>query len=102
MKKTIKLDTTEIQRLRDFLDEKSINYEVMDWGESDNGFRERYNLHVLNGDIRYSFLLSKVSYGREEGLIEFYGISEDPTGWLTAEECMKIIKEELKLEELEE
>lgn len=99
MNNPIKLDTTEIQRLRDFLDENSINYEVRDWGESDNGFRESYNLHVLNGDIRYSFLLSRGSYGREEGLIELYGFSEEPTGWLTADECMKIIKEELKVKE---
>lgn len=89
MNEPIKLDTTEIQKLRVFLDEKSINYEVRAWGE------KGYNLHILNGDIRYSFLLSKGSYGRERGLIEFYDFNEEPTGWLTADECMKIIKGEL-------
>ena len=93
MNEPIKLDTTEIQKLRVFLDENSINYEVRKWNE------KRYNLHILNGDIRYSFLLSKGSYGREKGLIEFYNFSEEPTGWLTADECMKIIKGELKLQE---
>ena len=101
MNEPIKLDTTEIQRLRDFLDEKSINYEVRDWGESSSGFWERYNLHVLNGDIRYSFLLSKGSYGREKGLIEFYNFNDEPTGWLTADECMETIRGELKVKELE-
>ena len=101
MNKSIKLDTTEIQKLRCLLNANGINYEVRDWGEGAGGFWEGYNLHVLNGDIRYSFLLSKGSYGREEGLIEFFNFSEEPTGWLTADECMKIIKEEL-VEELEE
>ena len=99
MREPIKLDTTEIQKLRCLLDEKSINYEVRDWGGSSSGFMEGYNLQVSNGDIRYSFLLSKGSYGREKGLIEFYNFSDEPTGWLTANECMKIIKEELKVEE---
>lgn len=56
---------------------------------------------MFDGDIKYSFLLSKGSYGREEGLIEFFNFSEEPTGWLTAKECMKIIKEELKIEGLD-
>lgn len=99
MNKSIKLDLTEIQRLRDFLDENSIGYEVKDWGKSSSGFWEGYNLHVINGDIRYSFLLSKGSYGREKGLIEFYNFNEEPTGYLTADECMKIIKRESKSKE---
>ena len=97
-----KLDTTEIEKLRLFLDKNNVNYEVRDWGEGVNGFWEGYNLHVLNGDTRYSFLLSKGSYGGEKGLIELYNFNEEPTGWLTADECMKIIKEELKVEEVEE
>lgn len=102
MREPTKLDTTEIEKLRSFLDKNSIDYEVRDWGESGNGSWVGYNLHVLNGDIRYSFLLSKGSYGREEGLIEFYNFNDEPTGWLTADECMKIIKGKLKVEELEE
>ena len=102
MEELFKLDTTEIQKLRCLLDANGINYEVREWIGGDDVFWENYNLHVLNGDIRYSFLLSTGSYGREEGLIEFFNFSEEPTGWLTADECMKIIKEELKIEELEE
>lgn len=102
MYEPINLDTTEIQKLRVFLDENSINYEVRAWGKSDSSFLEGYNLHVHKGEATLSFLLSTGSYGRERGLIEFYDFNEEPTGRLTADECMKIIKGELKVEELEE
>lgn len=87
------LDATEISKLRYFLDDKQIPYEVRDWGMDESKKWEGYNLHVHSGEITYSFLLSKGSYGREKGLIEFYNFNEEPTGWLTADECMEIIKE---------
>lgn len=101
MNESIKLDAAEIQKLRYLLDANSINYKVREWGEGAKCSWERYNLHVFDGDIRYSFLLSKASNGREEGLIEFFNFREEPIGWLTAKECMKIIKEELKIEGLD-
>lgn len=45
---------------------------------------------------KLSFICHIGSYGVEKGLIEFYDFKEEPVGYLTAEECLKIVKEELK------
>jgi len=93
------LDTTEISKLKAILDNKLIPYRVNAWGMDDNERWERYCLHVRKGEVTYSFLLTQWSYGSEEGLIEFYDFVEEPTGYLTADECMEIIKQRLHVEE---
>ena len=91
------LDTTEISKLRSFLDDKQIPYEIRGWGMGEDEMWEGYNLHVQNGVVTNSFLLSRGSYGREKGLIEFYDFIEEPTGYLTANECIAIIKQRLQI-----
>lgn len=100
--KANELDTTEISKLKAILDNKRIPYNVHAWGMDENEIGEGYHLHVCKGEVTYSFLLSRWSYGSEEGLIEFYDFVEEPTGYLTADECMEIIKQRLHVEEEEE
>ena len=78
------VSNAEITKLRDYFDTNQIEYELRYWEEG------RFNIHVDLGYIRLSFLTSIGSYGGYEGLIEFYNFNDEPTGYLTAYEAIKI------------
>ena len=59
--------------------------------------RELRNQIIVKINLRVlSFICNLGSYGVDQGLIEFYDFQHEPVGYLTAEECMKIVKEQLK------
>ena len=81
------ISNAEIKKLRDYFDSNQIAHELRYW-ESD-----RFNIHVDLGYLKLSFLTSVGSYGGYEGLIEFYNFKDEPTGYLTADEAIKIYEE---------
>ena len=80
---------TELTKLREYFDANGVNYEAVHWGDN------RYNLHVDSEYIKLSFLTSEGSYGGNQGLIEFYNLRDEPTGYLTAEGAIRIYEEEV-------
>jgi len=85
----MKIKPTELIKLREYFDENGVNYEAVHWGNN------RYNLHVDSEYIKLSFLTSEGSYGGNQGLIEFYNLRDEPTGYLTAEGAIRIYEEEV-------
>lgn len=83
------IEPTELTKLREYFDANSVSYEVVHWGNN------RYNLHVDSEYIKLSFLTSEGSYGGNQGLIEFYNLRDEPTGYLTAEGAIRIYEEEV-------
>ena len=80
---------TELTKLREYFDANGVNYEALYWEEN------RYNLHVDSEYVKMSFLTSEGSYGGNQGLIEFYNLRDEPTGYLTAEGAIRIYEEEV-------
>jgi len=80
---------TEITKLREYFDASGVSYEVVCWENN------RYNLHVDSEYVKFSFLTSEGSYGGNQGLIEFYNLRDEPTGYLTAEGAIRIYEEEV-------
>ena len=78
------ISNAEIQKLRDYFDTNKIEYDLRYW-QSD-----RFNIHVDLEYLRLSFLTSVGSYGGCGGLIEFYNFEDEPTGYLSADEAIKI------------
>ena len=78
------ISNKEIKRLRDYFDLKQVEYEVVAWEEG------RFNIHVSLEHMRLSFVTSVGSYGGYNGLIEFHNFSDEPTGYLTADEAIEI------------
>ena len=78
------ISNREIKKLKDYFDSNKIEYELMYWEEG------RFNIHVDLWYIRLSFLTSIGSYGGYEGLIEYYNFNDEPTGYLTADEAIKM------------
>lgn len=85
----MKIKHTEITKLREYFDANGVSYEAVHWGNN------RYNLHVDSEYVKLSFLTSEGSYGGNQGLIEFYNLRDEPTGYLTAEGAIRIYEEEL-------
>lgn len=56
----------------------------------------RNQIIIKQGKTELSFICHLGSYGVEQGLIEFYDFRTEPVGYLTAEECMEIVKDKLK------
>lgn len=81
------ISNKEIKRLRDYFDLNQVEYEIMAWGEG------RFNIHVNLDYVTLSFLTSVGSYGGYEGLIEYYNFRDEPTGYLRADEAIKIYEE---------
>ena len=85
----MKIEPKEIIKLREYFDTNGVCYEVVRWENN------RYNLHVDLEYVKLSFLTSKNSYGGNQGLIEFYNLRDEPTGYLTAEGAIRIYEEEM-------
>lgn len=83
----MKVKPTELTKLREYFDASGVSYEVFFWKVN------RYNLHVDLEYVKLSFLTSLGSYGGLEGLIEFYNFRDEPAGYLTADEAIKIYEE---------
>ena len=56
----------------------------------------RNQIVIKKGKTELSFICHIGSYGVEQGLIEFYDYKSEPVGYLTADECMEIVKDKLK------
>lgn len=56
----------------------------------------RNQIVIKSGKTELSFICHLGSYGVDQGLIEFYDFKSEPVGYLTADECMEIVKEKLK------
>lgn len=85
----MKIKPTELTKLREYFDANGVSYEAVYW--EDNW----YNLHVDSEYVKLSFLTSEGSYGGNQGLIEFYNLRDEPTGYLTAEGAIRIYEEEV-------
>ena len=85
----MKIKPTELTRLREYFDASGVSYEAVYWEDN------RYNLHVDFEFVKLSFLTSEGSYGGNQGLIEFYNLRDEPTGYLTAEGSIRIYEEEV-------
>lgn len=57
----------------------------------------RNQIIIKNKMKELSFICHLGSYGVEQGLIEFYDYESEPVGYLTANECMEIVKDKLIL-----
>lgn len=57
----------------------------------------RNQIVIKQGKTELSFICHLGSYGVDQGLIEFYDFKSEPVGYLTANECMEIVKEKLIL-----
>lgn len=82
---------TELTKLREYFDTNGVSYEAVYWGDN------QYNLHVDSEYVKLSFLTSEGSYGGNQGLIEFYNFWDEPTGYLTAEDSIRIYEEGVSL-----
>lgn len=85
----MKIKPTELTKLREYFDANGVSYEAVCWENN------RYNLHVDSEYVKLSFLTSEGSYGGNQGLIEFYNLRDEPTGYLTAEGSIRIYEEEV-------
>ena len=83
----------EMQKLQDWLNKNHIPYERIK--ECQVGI-DRNQILIEKGETKLSFICHFGSYGYEAGLIEMWDYENDPKGWLTAEECKKIIKKALQ------
>lgn len=86
----------EMQKLQDWLDKNHIDYKRTKEYVEGIG---RNQILIETNEIKLSFICHYGSYGYEAGLIEMWDFENDPVGWLTAEECKKIIKKHLKNKE---
>ena len=83
---------TEMDKLQKWLDDNKIKYERIIEEKSPL----RRNQILIETDYKkLSFICQWGSYGYEKGLIEMYDFQNEPIGFLTAEECINKIKEEL-------
>lgn len=86
----------ELQKLRLLLDENGIAY------TDKTIFSKNDGLNIDNDDI--SIICHKGSYGGNEGFCEVMAefIEHDVKGWLTAEECLRMIVEKTEYSLLEQ
>lgn len=84
----MKIKPTELTKLREYFDTNGITYHLIAWENN------RYNIHFKKEwDSALSFLTSEGSYGGNQGLIEVYNFRDEPTGYLTAEDSIRIYEE---------
>lgn len=85
---------TEMSKLQKWLDDNGIKYERI----IEERPPLRRNQILIETDYKeLSFICQWGSYGYYQGLIEMYDFQNEPIGFLTAEECIDKIKEELRL-----
>ena len=96
---------SEMQKLKEMLEAAKIDFEyfhdptkVPDYvlPNKDVERELRNQIVIKHGKTVLSFICHLGSYGVDQGLIECYDFQHEPVGYLTAEECMKIVKEQLK------
>lgn len=85
----MKIKPIELTKLKEYFDTNGVSYEAVRW--KDNW----YNLHVNLEYTKLSFLTSEGSWGGDQGLIEFYNLRDEPTGYLTADEAIKVYEKEV-------
>ena len=85
----MRIKPTELTKLREYFDVNGVSYEEAHWKG------DWYNLHVVLEYVNLSFLTSKVSWGGNQGLIEFYNFRNEPTGYLTADEAIEVYEKEV-------
>lgn len=96
----------EMQRLRDMLDERGIEWhdksdEPYDWWERSDygsaGYDRIWRTHFDVGGNRLSVICGYGTYGREFDLLECMrlGLNEEPYGNLTADDVMRLVDGEL-------
>ena len=83
----MRIKPTELTKLREYFDASGVSYEAVYWEDN------RYNLHVDLEYVKLSFLTSEGSCGGNQGLIEVYNFRDEPTGYLTAEDSIRIYEE---------
>lgn len=96
---------SEMDKLAELLENKGIVFErfhdptkVPDYvlPNKDVERELRNQIVIKQGKTVLSFICHLGSYGVDQGLIEFFDFKSEPVGYLTAEECIKIVKEQLK------
>lgn len=102
---------SEMQKLRTMLTEMGIKWQdksaiypedrILDIMKMFNVPREIadvsiYRTHFDAIGCHYSVICGYGTYGGEEGLLEMISDDEDPTGWLTAEDIIGQIQEQIK------
>jgi hypothetical protein len=92
---------SEMDKLEELLKENKIKYEryvekceyFLEKADSRNQIIVRDEKEPA--DIWISCICQIGSYGVEKGLIEFYDFIHEPTGYLTAEDALEMIKEKI-------
>ena len=86
------LDLTEFDKLEQMLKDAGIKYRRVEGGAL--GFHQLRSVQALGDQWLYDVVCNWASYGHESGLLEMWGKSMiEPEGWLSAEDCLKKIKE---------
>lgn len=66
----------------------------------DYDFHQLRSEEICDDKLLWDVICHKGSYGYGDGLLEMWGKDiDEPIGWLTAEECLKKIKDILESEE---
>lgn len=82
---------SEMEKLQKWLDENHIKYDRY----IESGRINRNQIFIQTQKIDISFICHFGSYGYKQGLIEMYDFQDDPIGFLTADDCIKRLKEVL-------
>lgn len=96
----------QFNKLEELLKANGIEYEREDRrGGIDIGsivyfFHQLRCPNCIGGRYVWDVIYANGSFGEEDGLLELYGTEMDePLGYMTAEECLKVIKEKLAKEQ---
>lgn len=97
------INLTEFNKAEEMLKSRGIDYKRED-DVIEEGGMIAYERHIIGEGInnpeewKWDFVCSTGTYGSEEGLIEYWSKKlrdddEDPKGWLTAKEVVRLIEE---------
>ena len=92
----------EMNKLRKMLDDMGIEWQdmstilIMDYLVENLSPIDltMFRTHFSYNGVRISVICGHGSYGGEEGLLEMWNGQDDPEGYLTAEDIIKILKGE--------
>lgn len=92
---------TEMEQLHTLLDGCGIGHEFNSMVMPDD-VKMDLGSQILVPDLKsfqhgkgYSVVCHPFSYGGDSGLLEAWRMGQDPQGWLSAEEALKVIREGL-------
>lgn len=92
----------EFNKLEHLLIENNIEYEREDRVyKTDSRFfyHQLRSPKIVGNGYVWDVIFANGSYGEEEGLLELYGTDmEEPLGYVSAKECLKVIKKKLAKE----